>query len=137
MVSEVMSLFIQEKPPNRKNMNLDLRVVLRDIRLRRYLLANLIYGKGLAFAWPPFPFVIVDRLGLKIWHIAAYSIFSAATSMFSQRYIWILMDRIGRRPIVVFSRMIMTVGPVIYIVASNGPTWSLRRYCWVSGWDPG
>ncbi len=119
VVSGVMSLFIQEKPPNRENMDLDLRVVLQDTRLRRYLLANLIYGTGLAFAWPLFPFVIVDRLGLKIWHIAAYSIFSAATSMFSQRYIGILMDRIGRRPIVVFSRMIMTVGPVIYIVATN------------------
>ena len=65
VVSGVMSLFNQEKPPNRENMDLDLRVVLRDTRLRRYLLANLIYGTGLAFAWPLFPFVIVDRLGLK------------------------------------------------------------------------
>jgi MFS family permease len=63
--------------------------------------------------------VIVDRLSLKIWHIAAYSFFSAATSMFTQRYVGSLMDKIGRRPIVVFSRMILTLGPIIYIVATN------------------
>jgi MFS family permease len=119
IVSGLLSLFIEEKPPRQESENIDLRVVLRDNKLRRYLIANLIYGTGLAFAWPLFPFVIVDRLGLKIWQIAAYSIFSAATSMFSQRYIGNLMDRIGRRPIVVFSRMIMTVGPLIYIVATN------------------
>lgn len=119
IISGLLSLFVEEKPPTQETKGLDFRVVFRDLKLRRYLLANLIYGTGLAFAWPLFPFVIVDRLGLKIWQIAAYSIFSAATSMFSQRYIGTLMDKIGRRPIIVFSRMIMTVGPLIYIVATN------------------
>ena len=119
IVSGFLSLFVEERSPRQESENIDLRVVLQDNKLRRYLVANLIYGTGLAFAWPLFPFVIVDRLGLKIWQIAAYSIFSAAISMFSQRYIGNLMDRIGRRPIVVFSRMIMTVGPLIYIVSTN------------------
>ena len=119
IASGLMSLFIREKPSNRDNMDLDLWTVLRDTRFRRYLLTNLLYGTGLAFAWPLFPFVIVDRLSLKIWHIAAYSFFSAATSMFTQRYVGSLMDKIGRRPIVVFSRMILTLGPIIYIVATN------------------
>ena len=119
ILSGAMSFFIEEKPPIKESSDLDLRIVLRDTKLRRYLLANLIYGTGLAFAWPLFPFVIVDRLGLKIWQIAAYSIFPAASSMFSQRYVGILMDKIGRRPVVVFSRVIMTVGPLIYIVATD------------------
>lgn len=119
IISGVLSFFIEEKPPIKESGDLDLGIVLRDTKLRRYLLANLIYGTGLAFAWPLFPFVIVDRLGLKIWQIAAYSIFPATSSMLSQRYVGILMDRIGRRPVVVFSRMIMTVGPLIYIVATD------------------
>jgi MFS family permease len=119
IISGILSIYTEEKPPTQKSQHIDIKVVLMDTRLRRYLLCNLIYGTGLAFAWPLFPFVIVDRLGLKIWQIAAYSIFSAALSMISQRYVGILMDRIGRRPVVVFSRLIMTVGPIMYIVAKN------------------
>ncbi len=119
IISGILSIYTEEKPPTQKSQDIDIRVVLMDTRLRRYLLSNLLYGTGLAFAWPLFPFVIVDRLGLKIWEIAAYSIFSAALSMLSQRYIGILMDRIGRRPVIVFSRLIMTVGPIMYIVAKN------------------
>jgi MFS family permease len=119
ILSGVLSFFADEKPPKKESSDIDFRVVLRDTKLRRYLLANLVYGTGLAFAWPLFPFVIVDRLGLKIWQIAAYSIFSAGFSMLSQRYVGILMDRIGRRPVVVFSRMIMTVGPLIYVFAMD------------------
>ena len=119
IISGLFSLFVEEKPPTQETRDLDLKIVLRDKKLRRYLLANLIYGTGLAFAWPLFPFIIVDKLGLKIWQVAAFSIFPAASSILIQRYVGNLMDRIGRRPIVVFSRVIMTVGPLIYIFATD------------------
>lgn len=119
IVSGVLSLFIEEKPPDQEGKELDLLVVFRDLRLRRYLMVNFVYGIGMSFAWPLFPFIIVDKLSLKIWQVAAFSIFSAASSMFSQRYMGKLMDRIGRRPVVVFSRIIMVVSPLFYVVATN------------------
>lgn len=119
IVSGVMSLFIEEKPPDQEGRELDLLVVFRDLRLRRYLIVNVVYGIAMSFAWPLFPFIIVDKLSLKIWQVAAYSIFSAASSMFSQRYSGKLMDRIGRRPVVVFSRVIMAGSPLFYVIATN------------------
>jgi MFS family permease len=119
IVSGAMSLFIEEKPLDKEDQKLDLRVVFRDIRLRTYLIVNVIYGIGMSFAWPLFPFIIVNKLSLTIWQVAAYSIFSAASSMFSQRYSGKLMDKIGRRPVVVFSRVIMAVSPLFYVVATD------------------
>ncbi len=118
-VSGAMSLFIEEKPPDQEERDLDLLVVFRDLRLRTYLMVNVVYGIGMSFAWPLFPFIIVDKLSLKIWQVAAFSIFSAASAMFSQRYSGKLMDRIGRRPVVVFSRVIMAVSPLFYVVATS------------------
>ena len=119
IVSGAMSLFIEEKPPDQEERELNLLVVFRDLRLRTYLMVNVVYGIGMSFAWPLFPFIIVDKLSLKIWQVAAFSIFSAASSMFSQRYSGKLMDRIGRRPVVVFSRVIMAVSPLFYVVATS------------------
>ncbi len=119
IVSGAMSLFIEEKPPDQEERDLDLLVVFRDLRLRTYLMVNVVYGIGMSFAWPLFPFIIVDKLSLKIWQVAAFSIFSAASAMFSQRYSGKLMDRIGRRPVVVFSRVIMAVSPLFYVVATS------------------
>jgi len=119
IVSGVMSLFIEEKLPDQEERELDLLVVFRDLRLRTYLMVNVVYGIGMSFAWPLFPFIIVDKLSLKIWQVAAFSILSAASSMFSQRYSGKLMDRIGRRPVVVFSRVIMAVSPLFYVVATS------------------
>jgi MFS family permease len=119
IISAVLSLFVKEKPPDQEGEGLDIRIVFRDLKLRRYLIVNVIYGIAMSFAWPLFPFIIVNKLSLKIWQVAAYSIFSAASSMFSQRYSGKLMDRIGRRPVVVFSRVIMAVSPLFYVVATD------------------
>lgn len=117
--SGILCFFTEEMPPHLSDSHLKFSVILNDKKLMRYFLFNIIYGAGMAFAWPLFPFIIVDKLKLKIWQIAAYSIFSSGTSMISLRYIGRLMDKIGRRPIVVFSRVSMAIAPIIYIVATS------------------
>jgi MFS family permease len=119
VVSGVLSIFTEEKPPNPSDSSLNFSVILDDRRFMRYLLINVVYGASMAFAWPLFPFIIVDKLNLKIWQIAAFSIFSSASSMVSLRYIGRLMDRIGRRPIVVFSRVSMAIAPIFYVFATS------------------
>jgi MFS family permease len=119
IISGFLSLFTSEKPPTQKENQLHLSLVYNDKRLRRYLMVNIVYGIGMAFAWPLFPFIIVDKLALKVWQIAAFSIFSSGSSMLSQRFIGRLMDRIGRRPIVVFSRVSMAVAPFFYALAQS------------------
>jgi len=119
IVSGVSILFTGEKPPASERRRPGMSTVLRDRRLRRYLFLNTVYGVGLAFAWPLFPFVIVDRLAMKVWQVAAFSICSSAFSSLSQRYMGSLMDRIGRRPLIVFSRVAMSIAPLVYAFATS------------------
>ncbi len=119
IVSGVLSLITEEKPPTLKEERLDIRRVFQDVRLRRYLLVNIVYGVSMAFAWPLFPFIIVDKLAMKIWQIASFSICSSTTSILSQRYLGNLMDRIGRRPVIVFSRVSMAIAPLVYAFATS------------------
>jgi MFS family permease len=119
VMSGIFSLLTEEKPPSPKKGGLDIALLFRDPRLRRYFLANIVYGISMAFAWPLFPFIIVDKLAMKIWQIAAYSICSSTSSMIAHRYFGNLMDRIGRRPVIVFSRLSMAVAPLIYVFATS------------------
>ncbi len=118
-VSGALSLVTEEKPPAPRKEKLEMARVFRDTRLRRYLLINMVYGMSMSFSWPLMPFIIVDKLALKIWQIAAYSIASSASSMLSQRYLGNLMDRVGRRPVVVFSRVSMAIAPLVYAFATS------------------
>lgn len=118
-VSGALSLITEEKPPAPREEKLEMARAFRDPRLNRYILINMVYGISMSFCWPLMPFIIVDKLALKIWQIAAYSITSSASSMLSQRYLGNLMDRIGRRPVVVFSRISMALAPLVYAFATS------------------
>jgi len=119
ILSGILILFTAEKPPAQERSRMDLSRVFRDPRLRRYLLFNALYGVSMSMAWPLFPFVIVEKLAMKVWQVAAYSVCAAAFSSISQRYIGPLMDRIGRRPVIVFSRLVMTAAPLVYAFATS------------------
>lgn len=119
IVSGVLIIFAREKTPIPERSRLEISKVFKDPKLRRYLVFNTVYGVSMAFAWPLFPFVVVDKLAIKVWQVAAYSVFSSAFSSISQRYIGTLMDRVGRRPIIVFSRVVMSISPLVYAFATS------------------
>ena len=119
LLSGVMVLFTKEKPPKKQAKTLQLRKLIQDPRLTRYLILNLIYGIGLAFAWPFFPMVITHRLHLRIWQISLLSLTSALMNTLSQRRVGTFMDRTGRRPVIVFSRVFMALAPLTYALATQ------------------
>jgi MFS family permease len=119
IMSGLLSFFAEEKPPMPNEKKLALSKLREDKRYIRYLVINLVYGLSMAFAWPLFPFIVVDKLGMRIWQVATYSICSAAFAMGSQRYLGRLMDRIGRRPVVIFSRLSMVAAPLVYALAGD------------------
>lgn len=119
LVSGVSILLTVEKPPVVTPRRPWVSKVFRDPRLRRYLILNTVYGVSMSFAWPLFPFVVVDKLAMKVWQVAAFSICASTFSSISQRYIGTLMDRIGRRPVIVFSRVSMSLAPLVYAFATS------------------
>ncbi len=119
LLSGVMVLFTTEKPPRGTHKSLELNRLLADPRLKKYLVLNFIYGIAMSFAWPFFPLVITNRLKMKVWQISTFSLVSALMNVLTQRRMGSFMDNIGRRPIVVFSRVMMAVAPVAYAIATQ------------------
>jgi MFS family permease len=119
LLSGVLVLFTKEKPPKGASQSFELNRLIKDPRLTRYLLLNFMYGVGMSFAWPLFPLVITHRLRMKVWQISTLSLTSSLVSTLTQKRLGAFMDRIGRRPIIVLSRVSMAVAPVAYAVATQ------------------
>jgi MFS family permease len=119
LVGGVLVLFVKEKPPKGKKLQLDLKRLFSDPRLTRYLALNFIYGMGMSTAWPLFPYVITDKLNMTVWQVATLSLSSSAVSTLAQRRLGGFMDNVGRKPVIVMSRMIMAIAPIAYAFAGQ------------------
>ena len=118
-LSAVFVLFTREKRHTQVSTTLDFSKLISDLRLRRYLVLNTFYGVGMAFAWPLFPFIITEKLGMPVWQVAILAITETAANLVAQRFVGRLMDRTGRRSIIVFSRMVMALAPLSYALATS------------------
>jgi MFS family permease len=118
-LSSALVMFTVEKKHVHASKSLDFSRLISDVRLRRYLLLNTSYGIGMAFAWPLFPFIITEKLGMPVWQVAILAITETGANIVTQRFAGKLMDRTGRKPIIVFSRMIMSLAPLSYAFATS------------------
>jgi MFS family permease len=118
-LSGVLVLFTEEKHRIKVAATLDFRRLLGDIRLRRYLILNSFYGLGMAFAWPLFPFIIIQKLEMPVWQVAILAITETSANILTQRFTGRFMDKAGRRPIIVFSRIVMALAPLSYAFATS------------------
>jgi MFS family permease len=116
-ISGIIVLITEEKPPKETISSLQFSRLIRDPRLTRYLLLNFMYGTVMSFAWPLFPMIITHRLKMRVWQISTLSITSSLVSTLTQRRLGLHMDQFGRKPVIVFSRVIMAVAPVSYALA--------------------
>jgi MFS family permease len=119
ILSGVFVLLTQEKHHNQVGTTLDFSRLLNDVKLRRYFVLNTFYGVGMAFAWPLFPFIITEKLGMPVWQVAVLAITETAANIVTQRFAGRFMDTVGRRPIIVFSRMVMALAPLSYALATS------------------
>ena len=118
-VGGILVLFVNEKPPKGVSLKLDLKRLFGDPRLTRYLLLNFVYGMGMSTAWPLFPYVITHKLNMTVWQVATLSLASSGVSTLAQRRLGGFMDRVGRRPVIVMSRMMMAIAPIAYAFATQ------------------
>jgi MFS family permease len=119
LVSGVLIWFTEEKPPRDTSKTINLSGLLRDPRLTRYLILNFAYGVGMSIAWPFFPLIITNRLNMKIWQISALSITSSLVSTLIQPRLGAFMDKVGRKPVILMSRVIMAAAPLTYAFATQ------------------
>jgi MFS family permease len=118
-LSSALVMFTKEKHHTQVTNALNFSKLLGDFRLRRYLILNTSYGIGMAFAWPLFPFIITEKLGMPVWQVAILAITETGVNIVTQRFAGKIMDRTGRRRVIIFSRVIMALAPLSYALATS------------------
>lgn len=109
----------EEKPLKTTSKNINIKELIQDPRLTRYIFLNFMYGAGMSFAWPLFPLVITHRLHMKIWQMSILILTGSLVSTLSQQRLGSYMDSVGRRPIIVLSRLTMAISPITYAFATE------------------
>ncbi|MFQ6124245.1 MAG: MFS transporter [Candidatus Heimdallarchaeota archaeon] len=101
------------------------RIIRQHRRFRRFLTIDVTFIFFMAMMWPLFPFVIKEvvqatntQLSM-IW--AAWMCFVAM----AQKFGGALSDRMGRKPLIIFSRSLLFVVPFLFALSSRWPSWKL------------
>ncbi|MFA9494801.1 MAG: MFS transporter [Candidatus Bathyarchaeota archaeon] len=118
LLAGVTSLFLKEQEP-RGGEALNIGEVLSNPDLKRFLGLVFLYHVGSSIAMPLFPFIMASKLQLSVWQVAVTSITNMLAAVLSQPYVGKLLDRLGRKRILAFSRMAMSSSCLIYPVASS------------------
>jgi MFS family permease len=110
----------QENPPSSDSRRgFYFSSLLGDRDLRRFLLASFAFGFGAATASPFFSFMTVGKLGMSVWQIATTAVANLACNVVGQRVFGRIIDRVGRRPVIIFSRVGMAASTVVYAIATS------------------
>ena len=118
LIAGVTSLFLKEQE-SKAGETLDLKEVLRNPDLKRFLGLVFIYHVGSSVGMPLFPYIMAAKLQLSVWQGAVTSITNMLAAVLSQPYVGKLLDRLGRKKILAFSRMAMASSCLIYPVATS------------------
>ena len=68
---------------------------------------------------PLFPYIISEKLHLTVWQVALTSITNTLIGAISQQKVGPILDKVGRRQVLTFSRMIMAGSCLIYPFATH------------------
>ncbi|NHJ84439.1 MAG: MFS transporter [Asgard group archaeon] len=100
-------------------------LALKDKKFARYFIINSAFGLVMAVMWPIFPIAQVDVLGMGFTEIAIINAIFSVCSSLGQFFSGKIGDRIGRKPILIYSRISMFVIPVVMIGAILINDWRL------------
>jgi len=118
--SAILISLTEERPPTgQRSHNLDFTSLFSDKDLRRFLIICFVFGFGAATASPFFSYITVGKLGMSIWQIAASAAANLAFNVIGQRVFGRIIDKVGRRPVIVFSRVGMAASTLVYAFATN------------------
>ena len=119
LLGAITALLLKEKPVIKTREPLNLREILGDGPLTRFLILTFLYTLGSSIAMPLFPYILSEKLHLTVWQVALTSITNTLVGALSQQKVGPIMDKVGRRQVLTLSRMIMAGSCLIYPFATN------------------
>lgn len=128
VVSSLVMILIHEKP----HLNLNSRSngsifsisdVIKQVRgnpdFMRFCITNAIFGFFMTLGWPLFPITTISVLNATMLEVALMSVINGAAIIVLQPWGGKLVDRVGRRSLIVVYRLCLVVVPVFYALASS------------------
>jgi DHA1 family multidrug resistance protein-like MFS transporter len=125
VVSSLAILVTREKPPNNDSRGsfFGVQEVLEQVRsnpsLARFSLVSAIFGFFMAVSWPLFSITMISVLNLSMLDVALLSVVGGAVTIALQPWGGKLVDRVGRRSIMVVYRFGLILVPILYGLAFN------------------
>jgi len=96
------------------------RLLLRgNPYFRTFCLISIVHSFFMAMAWPIFPITVVKVVKADTMQIAYLSVIQGSVSLVVRRFVGRLVDRAGRKPLIVFGRAGIVLVPVIYAIATS------------------
>lgn len=101
------------------------RIIRQHQKFRRFLTIDVMYIFFLAMMWPLFPFVIMEVVHATNAQLSIIWAIWMCFMAIAQKFGGILSDRMGRRPLLIFSRSIMFLVPLLFGLSARWPLWQL------------
>ncbi len=92
---------------------------LRDKPFAVFLTTNTIFWFAAAFAWPLIPYVTIDIVHASVWQIALIATFSGLADTITRPIIGSLIDRFGRRPVLIAGQLTFFLFPLGYAFSTS------------------
>lgn len=126
VVSSLVLFLVREKPhPNNASGSLvfSVREITNQVQSNpnfvRFLVANLIFGFFMSISWPLFSMTTINVLNASMLEVALISVIQGAVTIALQPWGGKLVDRVGRKPLIIVYRLGLVLVPTFYGLASN------------------
>lgn len=124
LLSGIAVIFLKEtRKDDASRVQPKMRIAFQNKSFRNFIIVNCFFGISMAALWPIYPIIQVTIMGLEIYELtvvaAVYVIFFSFGSFLGGK----LGDRFGRKPVLIFSRVIMFSVSLLYIPAVLSGSW--------------
>ncbi len=91
-----------------------LKAVRRSRDLAGFLWISGLSGFFMSISWPLFSITLVKIVGASVFEVALASVFQGVVALVAQRWTGILLDRVGRIPVLALGRVSLVLLPLVY-----------------------
>jgi len=126
IVSSLMMIFVREKPhPNNASNSsiFSIRDVAKHARTNpnfvRFSAVSIIFGFFMSISWPLFSITTISVLNASMLEVGLIGVIQGAITIALQPWGGKLVDRVGRRPLIITYRLGLVLVPVFYGMASS------------------
>ncbi len=124
LLSGIAVVFLKEtRKEDSSRLQPKMRTAFQNKSFRNFIIVNSFFGISMAALWPIYPIIQVTIMGLEIYELtvvaAVYVVFFSFGGFLGGKF----GDRLGRKPVIIFSRVIMFSVSLLYIPAVLSGSW--------------